>query len=95
MAALVPFELVDAVLHETRTTKRRLRDLPSRVGVYSLLVMRLFPEVGYYLIWQKLTASLTALPVVTPTAKPLRDLARRITYLRSCASHWPSPEPPE
>ncbi|WP_443043878.1 transposase domain-containing protein [Streptomyces sp. NBC_00322] len=38
--------------------QRRLRDLPSRVGVYFLLAMCLFPEVGYRLVWQKLTAGL-------------------------------------
>ncbi|MFC7642187.1 transposase domain-containing protein [Streptosporangium lutulentum] len=56
----------------------RLRALPSRVGVYFLLAMCLFPEIGYQLVWQKLTASLTALPVVMPTAKALRDLRRRV-----------------
>uniref|UniRef100_UPI003F49AA43 IS4 family transposase n=1 Tax=Nonomuraea sp. CA-252377 TaxID=3240003 RepID=UPI003F49AA43 len=78
LTALVPFELVDAVLEETRGVQRRLRALPSRVGVYFLLAMCLFPEVGYLLVWQKLTASLAALPVVTPTAKALRDLRRRV-----------------
>ncbi|NJP97101.1 hypothetical protein HCN51_48075 [Nonomuraea sp. FMUSA5-5] len=78
LAALVPFELVDAVLEETRSMQRRLRALPSRVGVYFLLAMCLFPEVGYLLVWQKLTASLSALPVVTPTTKALRDLRRRV-----------------
>ncbi|MET9341799.1 transposase domain-containing protein [Nonomuraea sp. NPDC003804] len=78
LTALVPFELVDAVLDETRNVQRRLRGLPSRVGVYFLLAMCLFPEVGYLLVWQKLTASLTALPIVTPTAKALRDLRRRV-----------------
>ncbi|MFI7501927.1 transposase domain-containing protein [Streptomyces sp. NPDC049687] len=43
---VVPFDLVDAVLEETRCVQRRLRDLPTRVAVYFLLAMRLFPEVG-------------------------------------------------
>jgi hypothetical protein len=30
----LPFELVDDVLAQTRAVQRRLRDLPSRVGVY-------------------------------------------------------------
>ncbi|MGW0790179.1 transposase domain-containing protein [Streptomyces sp. NPDC002911] len=30
--------------------QRRLRDLPSRVGIYFLLAMCLFPEVGYRLV---------------------------------------------
>ncbi|MEN1889249.1 transposase domain-containing protein [Streptomyces mirabilis] len=57
-------ELVDAVLAETRTVQQRLRDLPSRVGVYFLLAMCLFPEVGYRLVWDKLTAGLSGMPVV-------------------------------
>nr|WP_231648035.1 transposase domain-containing protein [Saccharothrix sp. NRRL B-16348] len=34
---VAPFELVDAILEETGTVQRRLRDLPSRVGIYFLL----------------------------------------------------------
>ncbi|MEU7643043.1 transposase domain-containing protein, partial [Streptomyces sp. NPDC039016] len=79
LTAVVPFELVDAVLSETRTVQRRLRDLPSRVGVYFLLAMCLFPEVGYRLVWDKLTAGLAGMmPVVSPTPKALRDLRRRL-----------------
>ncbi|MGC5341466.1 transposase domain-containing protein [Streptomyces sp. DT171] len=47
LTRVVPFELVDAVLEETHCVQRRLRDLPSRVGAYFVLVMCLFPEVGY------------------------------------------------
>ena len=43
----IPFELVDAVLAETKTVQRRLRDLPSRVGVYFVLALCLFPALGY------------------------------------------------
>ncbi|MET8949020.1 IS4 family transposase [Streptomyces sp. NPDC004542] len=78
LTTVVPFELVDAVLAETRAVQRRLRDLPSRVGVYFLLAMCLFPEVGYRLVWDKLTAGLSGIPVVCPSAKALRDLRRRI-----------------
>ncbi|MGW8881627.1 transposase domain-containing protein [Streptomyces sp. NPDC055663] len=53
----MPFELVDAVLAETRTVQRRLRDLPSWVGVHFLLATCLFPEVGYRLVWDKLVGS--------------------------------------
>jgi hypothetical protein len=31
-ARIVPFEMVDAALAETRTRQRRVRDLPSRDG---------------------------------------------------------------
>ncbi|WP_433206505.1 transposase domain-containing protein [Nocardia sp. CA-107356] len=78
LTVVVPFELVDAVLEENRSVQRRLRDLPSRVGVYFLLAMCLFPEVGYRSAWDKLTASLTGIPLPTPTAKALRDLRRRV-----------------
>lgn len=78
LTAIVPFELVDAVLSETRVVQRRLRDLPSRVGVYFLLAMCMFPEVGYRLVWAKLTAGLSGMPVVRPSTKALRDLRRRL-----------------
>ncbi len=76
----MPFEFVDAVLEETGCAQRRLRDLPSRAVVYFLLAMCLFPEVGYRLVWNKLTAALAGvgLEVAWPTAKALRDLRRRI-----------------
>ena len=39
----VPFELVDAVLEQTRATQQRLRMLPARVGMYFVLALGLFP----------------------------------------------------
>lgn len=80
LTQVVPFDLVDAVLDETRCVQRRLRDLPTRVGFYFLLAMCLFPEVGYRLVWQKLTAALAGagLEIAWPSAKALRDLRRRV-----------------
>jgi hypothetical protein len=78
LTPIIPFELVDAVLSETGTVQRRLRDLPSRVGVYFLLAMCLFPEVGYRLVWDKLTAGLSGMATVRPSTKALRDLRRRL-----------------
>ena len=80
LTQVLPFDLVDAVLEETLTVQRRLRDLPSRVGVYFVLAMCLFPEVGYRLMWQKLTAALAGagMEIAWPTAKALRDLRRRV-----------------
>ncbi|MET7494010.1 IS4 family transposase [Streptomyces sp900116325] len=78
LTPFVPFELVDAVLSETGTVQRRLRDLPSRVGLYFLLAMCLFPEVGYRLVWDKMTAGLSGMPTACPSAKALRDLRRRL-----------------
>ncbi|GAA3134092.1 hypothetical protein GCM10010466_25930 [Planomonospora alba] len=77
LTTFAPFELVDAILDETRTVQRRLRELPSRVGVYFLLAMCLFPEVGYRLVWRKTTSGPTGPAVAMPTAQALRDLRRR------------------
>lgn len=74
----VPFELADDVLEETRARERRLRELPSRVGIYFVLAMGLFPGAGYGGVWQKLTAGLDGLGVPGPSARALRDLRRRI-----------------
>jgi hypothetical protein len=74
----LPFEVVDDVLEQTGTTQRRLRDLPSRIGVYFTLALGLFPGLGYARVWQKLTAGLTGLPVACPSEKALRDLRRRL-----------------
>ncbi|MEN3263236.1 IS4 family transposase [Pseudonocardia sp.] len=74
----LPFELVDDVLSETKTVQRRLRDLPSRVGVYFVLALVLFPRLGYARVWQKLTAGLIGLDVASPSEKALRDLRRRL-----------------
>jgi Insertion element 4 transposase N-terminal len=43
----LPFELVDDVLSLTKTVQRRLRDLPSRVGVSFVLALVLFPRLDY------------------------------------------------
>jgi Insertion element 4 transposase N-terminal/Transposase DDE domain len=74
----LPFELVDDVLSLTKTVQRRLRDLPSRVGVYFVLALVLFPRLGYARVWQKLTAGLIGLDLPSPSEKGLRDLRRRL-----------------
>ena len=74
----VPFELADAVLEETRTGERRLRVLPSRVGVYFVLALGLFPALGYQNVWAKLTAALEGQGLPSPSGKALRDLRRRL-----------------
>ena len=43
LTQVVPFELVDGVLADTRAAQRRRRLLPSRVGVYFVLALGLFP----------------------------------------------------
>jgi hypothetical protein len=74
----LPFELVDDVLEQTRTVQRRLRDLPSRVGVYFVLALGLFPRLGYTRVWTKLTTGLAGILVASPSEKALRDLRRRL-----------------
>ncbi|HTQ89309.1 MAG TPA: IS4 family transposase [Streptosporangiaceae bacterium] len=81
LTQLAPFELVDDILARTRTVQRRLRVLPSRVGVYFVLALGLFPQVGYARVWAKLTAGLgglDGLDVAAPSEKALRDLRRRL-----------------
>ena len=77
LTSLVPTELVDAVLVATGRTQRRLRMLPSRVGVYLVLAMVLFPQVGLAGVWVRLAAGLSQ-AVPRPSEKALRDLRRRI-----------------
>jgi hypothetical protein len=47
LTRIVPFELADAVLEEEGGRERRVRLLPSQVGLYFLLAMCLFPQPGY------------------------------------------------
>jgi hypothetical protein len=74
----LPFELVDDVLAQTKTVQRRLRDLPSRVGVYFLLALGMYPRLGYGRVWAKLIAGLAGMDVPRPSEKALRDLRRRL-----------------
>ncbi|WP_232074473.1 IS4 family transposase [Phytohabitans suffuscus] len=74
----VPFEMVDAVLAETRTAQRRIRDLPARVVVYLLLAGSLFAELGYRQVWLRLVAGLDGLPVPDPTEAALTKARHRL-----------------
>jgi hypothetical protein len=79
LTQIIPFELVDAVLEAAGAVQRRLRDLPSRVGVYLVLAMGLFGDVGLAGVWGKLVAGLVpVVPVCSPSEKALRDLRRRV-----------------
>ena len=74
----LPFELVDDVLEMTGTVQKRMRALPSRVGMYFVLAMTLFPGIGYLKVWDKMTAALEDLGLPRPSEKALRDLRRRL-----------------
>ena len=79
LTQFVPFELADEVLARTKTVQRRVRDLPSRTGVYFVLALGLFPRLGYARVWAKLAAGLEGLEglaVARPSEKALRDLRR-------------------
>jgi hypothetical protein len=78
LTQIVPFELADAVLEETRTRQRRLRLLPSRVGIYFVLALGLFPQAGYLGVWAELTAALEGAGLAVPSARALRGLRRRL-----------------
>jgi Insertion element 4 transposase N-terminal len=69
------FEVVDDVLAQTRTVQRRLRGLPSRVGVCYVLALGMFLGLGYARVWAKLTAGLY---VPRLSEKALRDLRPRL-----------------
>jgi hypothetical protein len=78
LTRIVPFEMADAVLSETGRVERRLRRLPSRVGLYFVLALALFPRSGYLGVWAKLTAALGGSAVAVPSTRALRDLRRRV-----------------
>jgi len=43
--------MVDAVLEAAGAVQQRIRVLPSRVGVYFVLALGLFPRIGYLKVW--------------------------------------------
>ncbi|WP_026085175.1 IS4 family transposase [Streptomyces viridosporus] len=77
LTQVIPPELVDAVVEETGAREKRLRSLPSRVGVYFVLALGLFEHLGAQLVWDKLVAGLSV-NVPQPSEKALRDLRRRV-----------------
>lgn len=78
LTQIVPFEMVDAVLAQTRATQRRTRDLPSRVVVYLLLAAALFAECGYRQVWARLVAGLDPNTAARPSAAALAAARRRV-----------------
>jgi Insertion element 4 transposase N-terminal/Transposase DDE domain len=78
LTQIVPFELADVVVTDACASQRRLRLLPSRVGVCFVLALGLFPQWGYLGVWANLTAALDGLGLAVPSARALRDLRRRL-----------------
>jgi hypothetical protein len=80
LTRIVPFEMVDAVLVETRRVQARVRVLPSRVVVYLLLAAGLFTELGYSQVWARMIAGLdrAGSPMLVPSASALSQARRRL-----------------
>lgn len=77
------------MLERTGSVQRRMRVLPSRIGVYFVLALGLFPGLGYLRLWGKLTSGLVGESMARPSEKALRDLRRRLGQGRSrCCSRW-------
>ena len=72
----LPAELVDEALEATKTRERRTRALPSRVVVYFVVALALFPELGYKSVFGKLCLGTGVLATVTASA--LAQARRRI-----------------
>jgi len=78
LTRIVPFEMVDEALTETGSVQQRLRLLPSRVVVYSLLAAGLFTEIGWSQVWTRLCAGLDGLAVARPTPSALAAARTRL-----------------
>src|SRR5689334_23673608 len=70
--------MVDAVLAQTGTVQRRVRDLPSRVVVYLLLAAALFGDLGYGQVWARMIAGLGGVDVAVATAGALAQARLRV-----------------
>lgn len=81
LTQVVPFEMVDAVLAQTRTVEQRTRILPARVVVYLLLAAALFAECGYRQVWARLVGGLDPAKtgrIAWPSAAALAAARRRL-----------------
>ena len=72
----LPADLVDEALDATGTRERRTRLLPSRVVVYFVVALALFPEAGYKAVFSKLCLGTGVLAAITTSA--LAQARRRI-----------------
>ncbi|MHA7178465.1 transposase domain-containing protein [Arthrobacter sp. Sr24] len=76
LSGQLPTELVGAALTVTLSRERRIRALPSRVIVYFVLALALFPERGYRSVLGKLRMGTGMLASVSASA--LAQARRRI-----------------
>lgn len=78
LTRFLPFDLVDAVLRETGRVQQRERLLPSRVVVYFMIALGMFPHLGYTLVWGKMVSALLPLSLSSPSESALRQARRRV-----------------
>ncbi|MGW3352508.1 IS4 family transposase [Nonomuraea rubra] len=78
LTRIIPFEMVDAVLAETRAQERRVRLVPARVTVYLLLAAVLFTGLGYRQVFARLCAGLAGWAPVRPSGSALRQARQRL-----------------
>ncbi|RSN06811.1 IS4 family transposase [Nonomuraea sp. WAC 01424] len=78
LTRIIPFEMVDAVLAETRALQRRVRLVPARVTVYLLLAAAMFTGLGYRQVFDRLCAGLAGLAPVRPSGSALRQARQRL-----------------
>ena len=91
----LPADLVDRALAATGTRERRTRALPSRVVVYFVLALALFPELGYRAVFGKLCLGAGVLATVTGSAltrarigvQPLRWFFDLLRGPAPCTTH--------
>ncbi|WP_223190114.1 IS4 family transposase, partial [Nonomuraea terrae] len=78
LTRIVPFEMVDEVLAQTRALQRRVRLVPARVTVYLLLAAALFTGLGYLQVFDRLCTGLAGLAPVRPSGSALRQARQRL-----------------
>ncbi|WP_157547785.1 IS4 family transposase [Nonomuraea candida] len=78
LTRIIPFEMVDEVLAQTRALERRVRLVPARVTVYLLLAAALFTDLGYRQVFDRLCAGLAGLAPVRPSGSALRQARQRL-----------------
>lgn len=77
LTRIVPPELIDDILTQTKKLQQRVRLLPARTVVYFLLAMTLFADTSYLGVWSHLVAGLHGASL-DPSACALRQARRRI-----------------
>lgn len=82
LAAFCPPATVDAILKETSRLEQRTRLLPSRLVVYYVLAMALYPVEGYRELYRLLVEGLRSvdpsLPIVVPHKSALAKARARV-----------------